>query len=407
MKRPGTGAVAAKWIIGIPAAGLLCWFVLMVSIAGVFRARLPDMALRLAPFDARAQANKAQRALLTRRDPDTVREAHALARAALRRDPTAADAAAALGMIFALRNQAEGAERSFAYAQFLTRRDVPTQLWLLERNVQRDDIAGALAHFDIILRTSPPMAATLFPILVNASREPPIAAAINRLLRDKPVWWSDFVSAMLMAQQDPVALYRVTRGLMRSRQGREGEQLEQLLERLTALGAFDLAWRAHADVHPDRRSAGAGLWNGDFARPPGLPPFDWTFPDDPTTTPERRPRGGDYALYLPAGAPQDVEAARQLLRLEPGRYVLSAEVGGVAGDEALRPQMAVRCAGPDARELVRSSFPSAPEAGAPLRLGFAVPGDCRYQWISIWARGAFDRQSDDEPWIGSIRLSRS
>ena len=393
-------------LLTLAAAGLALWFVVAVTTAGVFRERAPAWALRFVPFDARAQATLAERMLAPGRNRAGPRRVRALAAAALQRDPTAVDGATALGISFALTGDAVRAERAFAYASRLSRRDVPTQLWLIERSVQRNDIAGALSHYDPVLRTSPAMHTILFPILTNASAEPLVANELNRMLRGRPNWRPDFLSALLTGQYDPAALYTVTRGLLTPADTREREQLGLLFKRLTERQAFDLAWRAYLAALPERRSGGPGLWNGDFAQEPAIGPFDWSFPEDPALAPERRPLGpaGGFALYLPAGVTSDVEVARQLVRLEPGRYAVSARVGNVSGDEAVRPRLVVRCAQEPQPELTRADFPTATEGGRSFTATVEIPAACRYQWISVWVRGSFDQQLSETPWISSIRI---
>lgn len=407
--RADIASLRAIWILKrlpiLIAAGLLLWFVIVVTMAGVFRDRLPALALRFAPYDARAQANAGQRMLQLARGPDRAAPARALAAAALRRDATVVDAAALLGLSFALKGDGANAERSFQYASQLSRRNVASQLWLLERDVQRNNVPGALSHFDLVLRTSPAMHALLLPILSSASTEPAIARELNRMLRGRPNWRPDFISALLMQQSNPQALYRVTQGLLRPSEVREREQLTTLLNRLTEQSAFDLAWSAYVAAQPERRAGGGGLWNGDFAREPGLAPFDWSFAGDATQIPERRLRSGDdFALFLPTGATTEGESARQLVRLGPGRYTMTAAVGNVPQDASLRPRLTVRCAAAPSAELARADFPPVPARGGRLSASFAVPGNCRYQWISVWVRGSYDRQLPEAPWITAVRI---
>jgi hypothetical protein len=400
------GKQGFKAAVGLVAAGLLIWFVLAVTFAGVFRTRVPDLALALAPFDARANAEAGQRLLMVAEGVAGAGAAQAKAVQALRRDPTVVDAVTTVGVAAAMRSRPAQAERSFGYASRLSKRDIPTQLWLIEHNVQRGNIAGALVHFDIALRTSPGIGATLFPVLVNASSEPAIAVELNKLLRSTPNWAPDFISVLLTGQSDPTALYNVTRGLLQPVDAREREQLTYLVGRLVELNAFDLAWRAYSTARPGRKDAASQLRNGDFSSEPDQSPFDWDFPDDAALMPERRPRGSGnaYALYLPPSATRDVEVARQLVRLESGRYAVSALVGEVSGDAAVRPRLTVSCASPPQSKLAEANFPVAPEQGRKLSLNFAVPAGCRYQWISLWVRGTYDPQDSGAPWIGSVQI---
>lgn len=392
-------------LLTLVAAGLALWFVVAVSAAGAFRERAPELALRFVPFDARAQAVIAERLLTPGRNRARQRRIQTLAKAALRRDPTVVDGAAALGISSALADDGAGAERAFVYASRLSRRDVPTQLWLIERSVQRNDIPGALRHYDPVLRTSPAMHPILFPVLTSASAQPAIAIELNRMLRGRPNWRPDFISALLMQQSDPAALYRTTQGLLGTTDDREREQVTTLLTLLARHEAYDLAWRAYVAVRPERRAGGPGLWNGDFARDPGLPPFDWTFPEEASLMPERRSVGEGFALYLPVAAVADAEAARQLIQLAPGRYMVSALIGNVPRDPLLRPRLTVRCAAAPSPELVQADFPVVRAAGGRFSAAFTVPGGCRYQWLSLWARGSLDQPDGDGPWVAAVRVA--
>lgn len=400
--------LALRALAGLPAAALLLWLIVPVTAAGVWRERAPEAALRIAPNDARAAAFWAQGQLANFRRPGVLDRIQGQARAALMRDPTVVGAVDMLGFVATARNDLPAADRAYPYAEFLSRRDNFAQLWLLERSVQRNDIKGALTHYDNMLRTSPPMGAQLFPILAGATATPGIATEVNRLLRTRPNWEPDFVSALLTAQSDPNALFAVTRGLLGTSDPREREQLALLLTTLTRLEAFDLAWRAYADALPARARGGPALRNGGFADDPGFAPFDWGFADEPALAPERRARAnGNVALFLPTGANADAEVARQLVRLAPGAYVLSAEAGAVTDEAATRPQLIVSCARAPHRALGAADLPVSPDSGRGFALRFAVPADCAYQWISVRVRGNYDRQMTAAAWIDSIRIAAS
>jgi hypothetical protein len=408
--RPLGWRLALRAVIGVLVAGLLLWLVFPITFAGVRRGQQPDRALEVAPADARALAQSAQRLIgeyARRRRPGLLERARAQAQAALARDPTVVSAATALGLTLALQGNANGAERAFRYAAFLSRRDIGAQLWLLERAVQRNNIRSALVHYDTILRTSPAMGPTLMPVMASASASPPIAAELNRLLRTRPAWKPDFVSVLLTGQSDPAALYTVTRGLLGTTEPREREQLALLLKNLTQAEAFDLSWRAYVEAWPNRARGGAPVWNGDFTGDSGFAPFDWGFAEDPALAAERRARGnGNPALFLPTGSTADGEAARQLLRLAPGAYVLSGEAGGVAEDPATRPQLVLACARAPHAGLASADLPVSPASGRAFRLGFTVPAGCAYQWISLRVRGDFDHQMANPAWVDSIRIGR-
>lgn len=392
------------------AMGLAClallWLSVAVTVAGVFRDVDPVLALKLMPIDARA-LGKAAQAQFTQPDrrPDLA-AAEQQARAALARDPTAIDAVTSLGFVVAYRNDLPRAERIFRYAERLSRRNRETHIWLIERQVRRNDIDGALAQYDTALRTSNTLRAHLFPILMSAMSDPNIAIRLNRLLRTHPNWYLEFASKVALEARDPVAMATVVQGLFDPRHEDHRLWLTALLTRLAQLNRIDLAWRAYETLPGMADAARAPLRDGNFKNDAGLPPFDWAYAAEPHLAPERRSLGASsdgFALYMPDTL-QAGEVAHQALRLAPQTHRLAATVGGVAGDHRQRPYIQIRCAAGAQTQLLRQTLPDAGEAGASMQAVFTVPPGCPYQWISI---GVQARPGDERPastWIARLSI---
>ena len=399
--RGGLARIAAS--VALTAALLV--LVVPVTVAGVFRPLSPDWVLRLAPWDARAKAYAAQRLLLAdpSRPPPAVTE---LALGAFRRDALAVNAYTALATVAALRGDEARATRLFGHSDRLTRREPETQLWLIEQNVQRDDIAGALRHYDVVLRTRPRLSDTLYPILISAASEPSIARELRRLLATEPPWSRDFLTHLAYHGEDAQVLPAVSRGLLDPADERDREILLLMLGRVAGLGRYDLGWTMYEDL-AGRAKAAAALRDGDFAEAGGLPPFDWDYAAEAELAPERRPReAGGFALHLPAAGAQG-RSARQLLRLPPGRYELRAQVGDVPQQQQRRPFLRIGCA-PNETTLAEADFPAtAPGGSAPMELRFAIAANCPNQWLSLWVRGDLEGgDSGAAPWIAALSLRR-
>ena len=413
-RRAGYRSIASIAVIAVGALLLLA-FVVPVTAAGVFRYLNPDWALDIAPWDARARAVTARRSLLARqRDPGILPGATADAQRAFRRDALAADAVGAAGLVAAMRRDEARANALFEYSDRLTRREPETQLWLLEQDVQRDDVRGALRHYDVVLRTSPRLHEVLFPILISASSDPRIGAELNRLLRTRPAWARPFLTHLAYSGRNPGAMVRVSRGLLDPAVAEQREILLILLGRLVTLRRYDLAWAVYDDVQRGSPRRAALVRDGDFSADGGIPPFDWEFSRDAQLVPERRSReGGEgYALFLPGAPAAHGESARQLLRLPPGGYELRAVVGDVPADTRRRPFLAVSCAAGSGASLLEADFPEAGSAARPLAGRFDVGPQCPHQWLAIWVRGNPDADTEftdtgaTQPWIGSIALRR-
>jgi len=402
MSRAGTLARAA--LILVPAAFLL-WAIVSVTAAGVFRASNPELALRFQPLDARANAASAK-AMVVRGGARMLGTAQQRARAALARDPTAVDAISTLGIIASLQGRNDLADRRFRHAERMSRRDLVSQLWLIERNVQANDIAGALRHYHIALSTSVLARQQLVPILISASSDRAIVGPLRSLLRTRPIWRNNFIERLISEGADPGAMVAVTKGILDHRTQPDRGYLNTLLGRLVQMGAYGRAWEAWSDASRGEAGSTAGLRDGEFRMVDGLPPFHWVYSTEPGLLSERRPRetpAEGFALHLPASN-RAGETATQLLRLSAGRHLIAATVGNVAGEPESRPHLSVRCAGAARAALLDLSFPSAGSSGETMRASISVPEDCPFQWLAIHVRGNLDGESADSPWIGSIEV---
>lgn len=406
---PGAATVSRSRLIRgaiLAVAGVATlWLTVTITWSGVKRQDRPDLALLLLPFDARALGTSAQRALAIPGRPDAD-AALRQARAALTRDPTAIDAVTTLGVVAALHNDLPAAERIFRYAEYLSRRNPQTHMWLIERQVQRNDISGALAQYDTALRTSTTLRAQLFPILMSAMSDRNIAASLNRLLLTRPNWYSEFTAKLAAESRDPVAMVTVTQGLLDPRREDHRQWLGTMLPRLAEMHRLDLAWQAYETLPGMAAAARAPLRDGNFSVDSGLPPFDWAYAGTPGLAPERRNMGGastdGFALYMPEPG-QMGWVARQALRLPPGQHLFAATVGLVSGDARQRPFVQIVCSEVE-QPLWRQTFPDAGDAGAPMRASFNVPAGCPYQWISIGVQARDGDEQSASAWIAGLNI---
>jgi hypothetical protein len=365
--------------------GLLALLVVVVrlSLAPVFATSRPDFALMLASGHAQAHASEA-RTLLERlrwaADRPRI-EAHVAA--AIARDPTNVVAIASAGLARDLARQPDRAARLFAYSDALSRRDLPTQLWLIESAVAKGDPGTALRHYDVALRTSRSAASLLFPILVDATASPSITEPLARTLATRPPWGPQFVQQLAQSGRDlgaAAALYRAMRAL-------KVEVPEQTVATLTGRMVeardYQAAWRLYADFHPGARPD--TLRNGDLRQQVGFPsPFDWTLSEEPSLGAQLIADKGGGALAFDASVDAGGIAARQLLMLPPGRHALSGRAYDTAQAGVRRPVFRVRCVETiGAETLGQVELPSADVNGAGFQLPFSVPGNCRAQWLEL------------------------
>ena len=286
----------------------------------------------------------------------------------------------------------------------MSRRDFPTQLWQIENDVARGDVAGALLHYDRALRTTPSAWPTLFPVLAGAADQQPVQAPLLRLLAQAPPWRRPFLERFVPSSRSPVMLFALARTLgLATAQSPDSAMLQTIEKRLTELAAFDDAAALYDRAHPFANASDGRIQNGDFERPGGFDPFDWNLVDEPDLAADRRPSPapeGGTALFLTAANGRGGEVAEQLLILHPGDHLIGAKVGSVHGDRQAAPRLTLQCVS-SGRSLLDQPFPPAPANGVGWQVPFSVPPGCKAERLAVDARSPLVA-GDDVPWIDHI-----
>lgn len=391
-------------ILTVVGGLVLGWPVVAITADRVLARRAPAIALNWNPGSADANAQLATDML--QNDPSSPAVLVGIRARALRsldRQPLNPSGARLLGFGMVASDPAK-AQRLLLYAESMSRRDLPTQIWLIESAVQRGDVDAALIHYDRALRTTGSSRAVLFPVLASAANEPSVWRPLSVLLARRPQWWRPFLEQTVPASTSPAALYVIARrmGLERGSTA-DGAMLQTIEKRLVDLSAYaqaaDLYDRAHG-VAPGR---GPLLHNGGFEQPGGWDPFDWNLNESPDLAALRQPSPvtpSGTALFLSAGNGRGGDVALQFIMLRPGTYQISAVIGAVHGDKLAYPQLLVRCA-EEAREILHVPFPPAPDGGRNWRMTLTVPANCPAQRLVIQALSTLE-PANPMPWIDDI-----
>jgi hypothetical protein len=304
--------------------------------------------------------------------------AERLARRALLRDPTNASAAATLGFVVQLRDPVR-AERLFRYAEGLSRRELRTQVWMIENAVVKGQVREALRHYDVALRASSAAPALLHPALAVAIADPFIRRSLIDILRRRPIWSESFLRGVSINGPDFASAAALLTELRASGIAPPPEAVANLSASLAARGDYARAWRLFADVTPgaDRLA----VRDGSFAiSEPKASPFNWSTGNDGGFSAVIQ-GGPDGVLDVQASPTVGGVAAKQLQLLPPGRYRLSTRVRNVAQPAESRPYWSVVCA--SGRALSRVPVGNAEEAARTFAGEFTVPSDCAAQWLSL------------------------
>ena len=392
-----------RWL-GIVGVGVLTLMVaavsLAVSYAAVMQRRAPAQALSLWP-SSEAKAGLAAQLLNQPDRKGSYRRARRLAEEALQREPISVRAASTLAFLAAANGDVHGAARFLAYSERLSRRDLPTQLAMIETKVQANDIAGALIHYDRALRTSKASEPMLVPVLVSAVAAPDIARPLAPLLAARPDWWKPFTLQMIQQDTPPISSYWLLHALkLDIHRADERAMAVDAMQRMAEHGRVDLAAKLYAELRGKKLPL-SGIHDGQFRALDRLPPFEWdlTNTGDLSASVEVRPDGKGNGLFLMATNGASGRVARQLVSLPPGGHALQFDLGlPVSGG---RITASVHCNGSDASLVFIR--PSPAETTQRIVVPFATSPVCRNVWIEFGTQ-ASEGTDTGVPWIGGVSI---
>lgn len=403
IRLPDILRIAVILLVALAAA----WLSFAVSASSVLRSVRPDLALEFMPIDARAKARLAELQLAgTPGDRAAASRAGELARGALGRDATVVSAWRTLALVEALGGRAGLSARLFHFAESRSRRDLPTQLWMIENRVAANDVAGALEHYDIALRTSSASAEILIPVMVAATGEASMVAPISRLLASDPPWRRQFIGRLIENAPSPSNAVTIIEASSRSHPIPDRDLLTFFVKKLVERRAFDESWRIYRLLVPNAPAQPAVLRNGDFERPNPVPPLDWQFETADGRGADQRQldhAGAGQSLYVYTEASDGV-VAWQAMVARPGDHVLSAQVGAVEGEAPTSLVWRVTCANAGGSVLAESRVDSLGQR-ARFEMPVRIPtGDCASQWLYLSVRQSAD-SGPTSAWVDGVRLT--
>lgn len=340
---------------------LLAYASLRVGIAA--GAADPGLSLAWAPGDARALRRRAEDRLQADRLAAGIAAAKRDALAALSRQPLEPAALRTLGLGLALSGDETHGAALLGLAQRMSRRDAKTQLWFAGTALAAGDVATALHHYDIALRTAPDARPLLYPLLCRALADPSTGGATVRLIAPAPNWTREFVNA---CADDPRARHALGLALVhapRVLNAASATAKAKLVAGLAQARDYRTADALYRAITRDRASV----------PDPALPPFDWsgTSASDVLATPVER--GG---LYVLAQADRGGTLAMRLLVVPAGMHRLVVDASPLGMMNGLEWRLACD-GGPPIATLAGSG-------GA-----FATPAGCAAVWLTLTARAGW------------------
>lgn len=367
--------------LGLAAlAAVLGYFSVTFSLSQTILSQNPTIARQLAPYNGWVTARLASSLTAGEASEATRARADRLARLALRQEPTAVIAVSALGINAEARGDTKTARRLFAYAFELSRRDLKTQLWDIEDAAARGDVAGALLHYDVALRTRPVLSDLLYPILSSASSDPAIRDALLRTLAAKPRWADSFIRHVARNSANPTSAARLFIDLQRARVTVPVGAQTDVVNALVTSGQFDEAWRYYASIRPGanrERLRDPRFTTG--LKTPSL--LDWVPVNEGGVVTSTQ--DGAFNFIVPASVGGAL--LQQVQLLPSGSYRIVGRSSGIEDEENARPYWTLRCS-TDNREFGRVILPNSGQANGRFAGMFSVPAGCPMQTLSLMAR---------------------
>ena len=349
----------------------------------------PERAYAMASGDGRIAGALAQELAAGQAGPVDRPRANRLARQGLAAEPLSVKALTALALNAQTAGKTAEARRLFAHSDALSRRELGTRLWLIEDAVQRNDIKGALRHYDIALRTEENAPNLLFPVLGEAIVDPDISAALTDVLQSRPAWGESFTTYLATSGQVPTASAMLLRNL--SRRGAPVSAASQtgVVNMLFRAGKFDESWNYYRSfrANVDRRRSR----DPDFGLELETPSiFDWVpIMSDAGISASIQHAGGKGGVFdFAAPSSTGGIVLQQVQLLPPGRYRLDGVSAEIEQPRVARPYWRISCL--NSQELGRIELPNSSENSGRFIGFFEIPVGCPVQTLDLVARPSFE-----------------
>lgn len=293
-------------------------------------------------------------------------------------------------------------ESQVAMSDRLSRRDLATQLFLIEAAVQNRDIRAAMRHYDTAMRIRESSRGLLLPVLSSAIRSPDIRGEIVPYLRDRAPWIGEFIRHAIANANDPRDVVRLIDEGGGMPQGEFFAKLHtQLLSRFVNEGDLAGAKAYFETVRPEGRDILDSLAMTAASTATLYAPVTWqVFTVGSVESMFFALPDGGFELSSEIEPGFSGPIARRLTALSPGDYRVSAPVR--AEDVAPGAMIALQVACDDGPILNQSIEIG---DGGPLTADFTVPAGCATQLVTLSARIGFEPRRPVVT-IGSPALTR-
>jgi hypothetical protein len=349
----------------------------------------PKSAYASDPSDGLAAVNAFAAELTT--NPQFIissRDAEA-ARTSLVNRPLNASLLSFYGLRAASIGQSGLASALMASADTASRRDVFSQLWMIEQKSGADDVKGAVSHYNALLSAHPAMQATLLPVLVSAVAYPEVRAAIRPYLNPEARWgWSGpFLD--LASQRVEVDQYLDLVEPIASRLTVDGYSVSnaRIIYRMLQSGLAGDAWKLFSLVAPNVDLAAFRTFAPNVANlDPKWQPLSWTLgqSDDISANVD----GGGAIDVTVAPTARGLIASRDVAVAPSSTYVLGHRSMYEPGSPRASLRWSIYCSARNGPQLIADRFVPAAANSKLVQLSVEVPESCNLVRVELNALGS-------------------
>ncbi|NQX93320.1 MAG: hypothetical protein HRT64_00045 [Erythrobacter sp.] len=355
----------------------------------MLHARAPDLALAIDGGDPVALIRSAE---LKRAAGDEAARSSAAVLSAVQRSvdrlPLNGPAFRLYGLSSATNADLGAMRAQMRVSDQMERRDVGTQLWLIENAVEQNDVNRALRHYDTALRIEETSRALLYPVLTGAMDSALIRERFTPYMAANPPWLESFLRFAVSKTGTPVSMAELARFNGGWPEGAAFSSLDtELLARLFSNEDYAAAVDHFRRIDGADQSILTSLQLTNASTNWRLAPIAWQpFQINGIETYILASPEGSGAMEIEA----EVEAgykgpvARKFLALEPGRYSLSAAMRAEDFSRQDLAGWALSCAGGNGGAALLSEETAFDETMA-LSATFVVPAGCPVQSLMVSA----------------------
>lgn len=376
----------AKILAFSVATCIFGYFAAANSVANITRRKSPDIALMVSGAEPMALTLKADREFQVTQTPKALVNVEEQAKRALRRQAHNATAIRLLGYVADSRGDRQAARRLIDMAARFSRREFGAQLWLIEDASQKEQLARALTHYDIALRTTTDSRGILFSTLIDALARQDVREAFTPYVAKAPTWMLDFISQAIAQIENPSNLALVMMAAKNSVRIPEYRDFPNLLlSQLESRGKYADYRRYYLSLPEVEMSLLTSLDMKRSSVTNRYPSVGWQLFDGVSVGSNFVIEGSRPGLRLQAYASPNGSGlvARKLLFLAPGSYTLAVQYTSASAGSGADLTWQIQCLSESGQVDTTITNRAVIEGKFSTSDGFMINSGCAVQYINL------------------------